>query len=401
MVFSLKIALRYLFSRKQHNAVNIISMISVGGIAVATMAMVIVLSVFNGFSKLSEDRLSLLAPPLQITPVTGNVIANIDSLTEIVEKTNGVSAIEPIIGHQALASVDNSQVAVNILGVSDTFSKTAHLQDVIIDGDDTVTSDSTYNYAVLSVGVAIDLNIRPQSFKFVDIYVPRREGRINASNPMSSFKTESFVASGVYQLQQDTYDTDMIILPIASVRNLLDYDSITANMLNVYTSDVENVQKHLTAALPGYYVKNRIEQEESSFKMISVEKWVTFAMLVFILVIASFNIISTISILIIDKRPNMAILSAMGATKSVMRNIFVFQGWLICIAGGIIGIILGVALSLVQQYCGIIKLAASNMANLATDVYPVVVNFSDVLTVTLVIIVTGLVTGLVAVGRNR
>lgn len=400
MNFPLKIALRYLFSHKQHHAVNIISLISVSGVAVATMAMVVVLSIFNGFSKLSEDRLSLLAPPLQITSADSNVISSVDSLNDVLSSINEITRIEPIITHQALAAVQDAQTPVNILGVSDTFSESSCLKSVIIDGDDNVGCDSVYNYAVLSVGVAIDLNIRPGSFKYIDIYVPRREGNIHVSNPSSSFRSESFIASGVYQLQQDTYDMDIIILPISSARNLLDYDENTASALNIYTSDVSSVKSKLNSVLPDYNIKSRIEQEENSFKMISIEKWVTFLMLAFILIIASFNIISTISILIIDKRPNMDILRAMGATDGMIRKIFVFQGWLICLAGGLIGIIAGVVLSLAQQFFGIIKITAASNANLATDVYPVVVNATDVLIVTAVIIGTGLITGIIAAGKK-
>ena len=286
MSLPLKIALRYLFSHKQHNAVNIISMISVGGVAVASMAMVIVLSIFNGFESLSERQLSQLAPPLQVTPKTGNVIANADSVADIISHTSGVSAVEPILSHQALAAVDNVQVPVNIIGVSDTYPERTHLSDVIVDGDETITADSTFNYAVLSAGVAIDLNIRPQAYKFVDIYVPRREGRINTANASNSFRSESFVASGVYQLMHDTYDTDIILLPIKRVRELLDFDSIVATAINVYTDDAEATQSLIQQSLSDYDVKNRIQQEEASFKMISIEKWVTFLMLTFILIIA-------------------------------------------------------------------------------------------------------------------
>ncbi|MGN1173785.1 MAG: ABC transporter permease, partial [Muribaculaceae bacterium] len=169
--------------------------------------------------------------------------------------------------------------------------------------------------------------------------------------------------------------------------------------INVYTDDAEATQSLLQQSLSGYDVKNRIQQEEASFKMISIEKWVTFLMLTFILIIASFNIISTISILIIDKEPNMAILSAMGATKSMIKRIFVYQGWLISVAGGIIGIALGVVLSLIQQYFGIIGLSASSTANLSVDAYPVVVSLIDILIVAGVIIVTGTITAFVAVRR--
>ena len=395
----LKIALRYLFSHKQHNAVNIISMISVGGVAVAAMAMVVVLSVFNGFAELSERQLSHLAPPLQITPAQGSTISNCDSVSDIVYGIEGVKAVEPIVAQQALAATQSVQIPVNIMGVSSSFAKNARLDDVIIDGN--ATSDDIANYAILSVGVAIDINLHREEIPAVDIFVPKREGRINTANPTASFRSDTFVPVGVYQVMQDTYDTDIVILPIDMVRRLLDLDSVTAGALNVYTPTPEKVEKTLAAALgDDFVVKTAIRQQEESFKMIAIEKWVTFLMLAFILIIASFNIVSTISILIIDKRPNMDILRAMGATPAMLRRIFVIQGWLISVAGGIIGIIIGLAMSLLQQYCGIIKLTASENANLSIDVYPVAVDPTDILVVAAVILVIGSLTAFVAAGTG-
>ena len=395
----LKIALRYLFSHKQHNAVNIISMISVGGVAVAAMAMVVVLSVFNGFAELSERQLSHLAPPLQITPAQGSTISNCDSVSDIVYGIEGVKAVEPIVAQQALAATQSVQIPVNIMGVSSSFAKNACLDDVIIDGN--ATSDEIANYAILSVGVAIDINLHREEIPAVDIFVPKREGRINTANPTASFRSDTFVPVGVYQVMQDTYDTDIVILPIDMVRRLLDLDSVTAGALNVYTPTPEKVEKTLAAALgDDFVVKTAIRQQEESFKMISIEKWVTFLMLAFILIIASFNIVSTISILIIDKRPNMDILRAMGATPAMLRRIFVIQGWLISVAGGIIGIIIGLAMSLLQQYCGIIKLTASENANLSIDVYPVAVDPTDILVVAAVILIIGSLTAFVAAGTG-
>lgn len=395
----LKIALRYLFSHKQHNAVNIISMISVGGVAVAAMAMVVVLSVFNGFAELSERQLSHLAPPLQITPAQGSTISNCDSVSDIVYGIEGVKAVEPIVAQQALAATQSVQIPVNIMGVSSSFAKNARLDDVIIDGN--ATSDEIANYAILSVGVAIDINLHREEIPAVDIFVPKREGRINTANPTASFRSDTFVPVGVYQVMQDTYDTDIVILPIDMVRRLLDLDSVTAGALNVYTPTPEKVEKTLAAALgDDFVVKTAIRQQEESFKMIAIEKWVTFLMLAFILIIASFNIVSTISILIIDKRPNMDILRAMGATPAMLRRIFVIQGWLISVAGGIIGIIIGLAMSLLQQYCGIIKLTATENANLSIDVYPVAVDPTDILVVAAVILIIGSLTAFVAAGTG-
>lgn len=393
---SLRIALRYLFSKKSHNAVNVISVISMMGVAVATAAIVCVLSVFNGFSDLAFDRLSKIDPDLRLTPVRGKTIGHADSMARVLAGVPGVDAAMPVVQEHALAIFDGTQMAVRLLGVPDGYSRITDIDHIMIDGD-YMSGDSEGGYATLSVGTALRLGARPDSFSPLNLYVPRRKGRINPSNPMAAFRTETLCVGGVYQVDDGDKDARTVMAPISAVRNLLDYttEASAIDMKVAEGSDVSRVAASVCAvAGADFRVMDRLEQESESFRMISVEKWITFVMLAFILVIASFNVISTLSMLIIEKRANMATLRAMGADMSMVRRIFLWEGWLISVVGGLTGIVLGVSLCLAQQLGGFIKLGG-DPSQLSVSVYPVRADVYDLLAVALLVMVTGLIVGLV------
>ena len=390
---SLRIALRYLFSKKSHNAVNIISLISLAGVAVATMATVCVLSVFNGFSDLASSLLSRLDPDLKITATNGKVINNADSLALAVENIDGVELALPTIQDQALAIFRNYQMPVTLKGVPRHYDSLTQLPQVIIDGQ-YIDSDSTVAYATLSAGAAIGLKATPHIYDCLGIYTPRRKGRINPANPLSAFRSDTLAVGAVFQVNQAEYDTDMIIVPLSTARQLLDYTT-QATAIEVKATDPDNIAPlaHSISTAIGnqYEVKDRLQQQQQTFRMIEIEKWVTFLMLAFILIIASFNIISTLSMLVIEKSDNIATLRALGASQPMISRIFTLQGWLISIVGGIAGIIIGTALSLAQQYGRFIKLSGDPMT-LTTDAYPVRLAPFDLLIVMVVVIVIGFIT---------
>lgn len=393
-MFSLRVAIRYLFSKKTHSAVNVISLISVAGVAVATMAIVCVLSVFNGFTDLAASHLSRLDPDIKITPTTGKTIGNADSLSTVIAGIAGVAAAIPTIEEQALAIYDARQMPVTIKGVPDSYGDITALRSIIIDGE-WVRADSTpVPCAVLSVGVAMNLKAFPGYGQFMGLYTPRRKGRINPANPMGAFRSDSLIVSGVYQVEQAKYDTDMILIPMDNARRLLDY-STEATAIEVKllpdAGQEETIGRITAKTGAGYTVKNRMEQQEQSFRMIEIEKWITFFMLAFILIIASFNIISTLSMLILEKEENIRTLSALGASHKMISRIFMLEGWLISTVGGIAGIITGVALSLAQQWGGFIKLGG-NPAAMSIDVYPVRVEAGDLLAVFGIVLLIGLLT---------
>jgi len=401
---SLRIALRYLFSKKRHNAVNVISVISIAGVAVAAAAIVCVLSVFNGFSDLAYSHISLIDPELKITPKKGKTLNNADSLALVIKSVPGVAQAMPTVSEQALAIYGERQQPVTIKGVPDDFNELVGIENTLIDGKFLLKdSVSLVGCAVMSVGSAIYLGARPGYDALLAIFVPRRQGKISQANPMASFRSDSLFVAGVYEVSQSDYDASTIIIPLEIARKLLDYSSqATAVEVAVNTDcSIDKVRDDILAVVgEDYNVSNRIMQQENAFRMIKIEKWISFLMLAFILVIASFNVISTLSMLVIEKKDNMRTLSALGATSRQISSIFLWEGWLISLVGGISGIVSGIVLVLVQQYGGFIKLSADS-SQLSVDIYPVRLESADIIAVTILIAITGLAIGFIASRFSR
>lgn len=391
-MLSLRIALRYLFSKKSHRAVNIISAISIAGVAVATMAIVVVLSVFNGFSGLSASQLSRIDAAIRVEPREGKTIAGADSLASEFMKLSGVSSAQPVIEERAMLVSGRARVPVAFKAVQPDYRRVVDLDSVIIDGVFLNSYDSVACMQ-LSVGVANRTGLRPGLNSMAELYVPRRKGRINPANPAASLRSERMLITGVLEVERADVDNDRVIIPIESARRLLDYDDeATAIELSLADgSDPAEVMKAVSAiAGDRFNVLDRHMQQADAFRMIAVEKWITFMMLVFILVIASFNIISTLSLLVVEKRHDMGVLRAMGASRKSVRSIFAWQGFMITLLGGVTGIVIGIILSLAQEHFGLIRLAGDPAA-LTISVYPVAVEFLDVLIVLIAIMVIGAV----------
>lgn len=392
-MFSLRVALRYLFSKKTHSAVNKISLISVLGVAVATMAIVCVLSVFNGFEDVAAKSLSQFDPQLKIYPSQGKVIENADSLINVIEKIDGINAAIPAIDEQAFAIFNNQQMPITLKGISSRYANVYAIDSIVIDGT-FLLQDDDYDYASLSVGAAIGLMARANSSDYISIYVPSRTGRINPANPMTAFCADSLAIASVFQVNQPEYDTDCVIIPIENARTLLEYttQASTIDISLNHAHDIDDMKEMISIAIgDGYVIKDRYQQQEQSFKMIEIEKWITFFMLAFILIIASFNIISTLSMLIIEKDENIATFNALGASKKIIARIFMIEGWLISLVGGVVGIVIGVILCLAQQYGKFIKLNG-DPSEMIIDAYPVRVEFTDLFVVLTLVLIVGFVT---------
>ena len=399
---SLRIALRYLFSRKRHNAVNVISWISVAGVAVATAAIVCVLSVFNGFSKLAFSRLSEVDPDIKIVPASGKIFDSSDSLASHLAALPEFESAQPVIEEKALAIYGARQMPVTIKGVPDNYAAVSDIAGTIIDGE-WLSTTGDYPCSTLSVGVALSLNARPGYYDLLRLYAPRRIGRVNTANPMNAFRSDSLIVSAVYEIDQSEYDADKVIVPLASARKLLDYtDEATAIELKLAPGVTTRQGMDAAGDIVGEsgIVMNRLMQQAESFRMISVEKWITFLMLAFILVIASFNVLSIMSMLIIEKKDNIATLMALGATPAMIRRIFMLEGWLISLLGGAVGLILGIALCFIQQHWGLIKLGG-DPSQLSVSVYPVQLQLSDLVAVSLIVTATGFLIGLIAGGMSK
>ncbi len=399
-----RIAIRYLFSKKSNKAVNIIALISLAGVAVASMATVCVLSVFNGFSDLATAQLSILDPDLKITPQKGKVISDADSLTKAITVIDGVKMALPTIEEQALATFGNNQIPVTIKGIPEGYDSLTQIRQVTIDGE-FLTGDSAISYATLSVGTAIALKASPHSFEYLGIYAPRRQGRINPANALTAFRSDSLAVGAVFQTNQAAYDTDIVMIPLDNARRLLGY-SHEASAIEVKAddnTDINDLAGAITATIGDRYtVNDRLQQQQQTFRMIEIEKWITFLMLAFILLIASFNIISTLSMLVIEKADNISTLKALGASQSLISRIFTIEGWLISLVGGVAGIIIGAGLVLLQQTTKIVKLSGDPAA-MVIDAYPVRLTVTDLITVLLAVFIIGIFTSHITtlLARNR
>lgn len=395
----LRIALRYLFARKSHNAVNVISIVAIAGVAVATLATVCVLSVFNGFSSLALGRLSMIDPELKAVAPDGRPAEGVDSLVAAVAGIAGVEAAVPVLEAQALAIYGNSQLPINIIGVGEGFEDVSAIDSAIIDGVFALADDYGYPAMALSVGAAIDLGVHPDPFNPVAVYAPRRVGRISQASAMNAFRADSLLVAGVWQVEQSDYDAATAILPLDRVRRLLDFPAGYATAIDIALrpgADTESLRRTITRTLPdGWQILTRAEQETESFRMIAVEKWITFLMLAFILIIASFNVVSTLSMLIIEKRDNLRTLRALGASPAMTSAIFFWEGWLISLVGGIAGIILGIILCLAQQHFGFIHLHG-DPSQLSLTAYPVEVAATDIIITLILVAAVGSLVGLIS-----
>lgn len=380
---SLKIAGRYIFAKKSHSAVNLISIVAVCGIVISTTAIVCVLSVFNGFSDLIQSKLASLDPDIKITAAKGKTISNADSILDIVSCTQGVKFAVPTIQDNALGIYNEYQMPVRLIGVPENYDSINNIKDIIKSDGQYLLSDEFGDYALVSVGTAIQLQAHPGFYTDFQLYTPKRKGKINISNPAGSFRADTLFITGVFQVDQEEYDYNTVIVPLNVARHLFDYTN-EASAIEILAENPKKINEtidRLSERLgKNYTVKDRLMQQEASFKMINLEKWITFLLLGFIMIIATFNVVSSVAVLIVEKKNDIATIRSLGAPRNFITAIFTSQTWLITLFGSVIGIVTGVILSLVQEYFGIIKLGGDTSV-LIVNAYPVVVKFTDIIVV--------------------
>ena len=402
MNVSFFIARRYLFSKKSHNAINVISAISVCGIAIATMAMVTVLSVFNGFGGIVEGMFSAFDPHLKISVKEGKVFDYQTAAFEEALQLPGILLISESLEENALFKFEEQQVPVHVKGVSEEFRLMADMDKLIVDGSFRLRED-VVDYTTLGAGLAITLGARPGFINPLEIYAPKRDVRVNLANPAAAFTTGYSQLGGVFSLNQPAYDDQMAIIPIELARELFNYENEVTSLDIKLTPDasVKKVKREMQRILGDQYVvEDRYEQQRESYRMLQIEKWVTFLILAFILLIAVFNVVGSLSMLIVEKREDIKSLQNMGAPNSLVSRIFLYEGWLITFIGIISGIVLGLMLCLLQQHFGLLRLSNTPGAYII-DAYPVIVKVSDLLIVFAVVSVIGLLTVLYPVNNLR
>lgn len=397
-MLTLIIARRYLVSRKSHAAVNIISYVSIAGIALAVAAMVVVLSVFNGFRAFTGNQITALEADCTVIPSTGKTIMNADSLCQLLGDIDGVSEASPVITERAFAIARDRQMPVMVYGIDGLSDDFIRFSRYTIDGTPYVGESFDRQWGMISVGVANSLLTIPESPAPVRLYEPRRVGRISPANPAASFRSDSIYVSAVIRCDIEQFDTDMVIVPIDMSRKLLGYDT-QASYISIKLSDPKAFARIKECIGPDVRILTPLQRHNEAFKMINIEKWVTLLMLTFILIIAAFNILSTMAMLLADKRANMTAMQAMGASASLTGHIYMTLTMLVTMAGCVIGLITGIMLTLSQQMWGWFKMQVDDMSQLTITAYPVRLEIIDIVTVLAIAMVVGLIASMI-VGRT-
>lgn len=362
-------------------------MISLVGVTVGTMALIVVLSVFNGFDNLVRSLFNAFDPDIRITLAEGKTFPANDPQLEKIRNHPGVLYATDVLEENALLKYGEKQYIATVKGVSDEFLKMSGIDSMIIDGK-FILWDRNMPCAVIGQGIGIYLSVGLNFITPIQVYVPKRTGNVSL-NPEQAFNRNYIFPSGIFAIQQD-FDSRYIIVPIEFIRNLLEYDNeITALELKLdTTANAETVQEELTAlAGEKYKVQNRFQQQELLYRIMRSEKWAIFMILAFILLVASFNIIGSLTMLILDKKKDIAILQSLGTEMSRIRKIFFIEGWLISAGGATVGLILGGIICWIQQTFGLIRLKGSG--SFVVDTYPVDMLWTDFVFVFFTVLLIG------------
>ena len=386
------IAWRYLFSKKGHNAINIISGISAGAVAVVTAAMICVRSVMNGFGALVEQMFSEFDPVLLVKPAEGQTLRTDTLPIASLYAREDIEAISMQLEQTALIRYKDHQLPARVMGVDSLFTRTAHINTIITDGYYSVW-DGAFERAVLGRGLAAQIGINAHFTGALHLYAPERTGTLNMLRPDKSLKHEYAFIAGTFAVNQLEYDDQLMLVSLPLAQRLFDYDEHTASALRVQPKEkleIKNLKSKIAKTLgPGYKILDRYEQQADFFRILHIEKLLTILLLVFILLIASFNIIGSLSMLIIDKREDIRILSHMGADEATIRRIFLLEGWLISSLGTLSGLVIGVLICLGQQHYGWLKLGTGS--EYVISAYPVQVQGWDIVLVAVIVLVLGFV----------
>lgn len=392
MNFPFFIARRYLFSKKSTHVINVISSISVIGVAVATMALVIVLSVFNGFHDLVASLFTSFDPQLKVVPAEGKTAPADDPILTKIRLLPQVDVATETVEDQALAIYNDHQAMVKIKGVDDNFAELSHITDILYGDGSFSLYAANLEYGTVGIRLAQNLGIGAQWDGFLKIYAPKKEGQLDMTNPGDGFVVDSLNSPGVlFAVKQAKYDKNYIITSISFARNLFGQQGMLSDLeLRLKPGSNLDAVKAEMQQIAGnkYKVLDRFEQQEDTFKIMSIEKMIAYIFLTFILVVACFNIIGSLSMLIIDKKNDVVTLRNLGANDKQITRVFLFEGRMIAVIGAVIGIGLGLLLCFLQQQYGFVRLGDSE-GSFIVDAYPVSVHYSDVAIIFMTVIAVG------------
>ncbi len=401
MNLSLHIAWRYLFAKKSHNAINIVSGVSAVGVCVVTAALVCVLSVLNGFGSLVERMFSAFDPDLKITAVAGKSFHTDTEAFQQLRQMPSVAVFSETVEENALIRFADKQVPVLLKGVDDNFSSLTAIDSLLVDGtfavcdyydNGTGVIERVFERCVMGQGLANQIGVGARFINSIHIYAPKRSERINMLRPDQSFNHETVFISGIFAVNQTQYDDTYMLISLPLARMLFEYGAheVTAIELRLTDDAPRNTQKQIQALLgEDFQVRNRYEQQADFFRIMEIEKLLTALLLVFILLIASFNVIGSLSMLMIEKQQDVQILRNLGATPKQVQRIFLYEGRLISALGAGVGLVLGLLVCLLQQHFGLIKLG--NGAEYIISAYPVEVQTLDILFVAAIVLLLGFV----------
>ena len=392
MNFPFYIARRYLFSKKSTHAINVISGIAVVGVAVATMALVVTLSVFNGFHDLVASFFTQMDPQLKVIPVKGKSAPADDPILVKIRQLPEVEVATECLEDQALAVYSDRQMMVKIKGVEDNFDQLTHIRE-ILEGDGFFELHAAdMNYGIPGLGIAYQLGLGYTYQQPLKIYAPRREGQLNMADPTDGFVEDELYSPGVvFCMKQGKYDKNYILTSLAFARNLFQQDGNLSSLeLRLKPgSNFDQVKNEMQKIAGGkYQVLDRYEQQDDTFRIMKVEKLIAYIFLTFILMIACFNIVGSLSMLIIDKRNDVLTLRNLGANDNQISRIFLFEGRMISVIGAVIGILTGLLLCWLQQQFGFVRLGSSE-GNFVVDAYPVSVHPWDIVLIFITVITVG------------
>ena len=389
MSFPFYIAKRYLFSKKSTNAINVISAISVVGVVVATMALVIVLSVFNGFHDLVASFSTQFDPQLKIVPTEGKTAPADDPILTELRQFPEVDVATECVEDQALAMFNGKQSMVMLKGVDDNFDELTHIREIVYGDGEFQLHTADLQYGTIGIRLAQDLGMGLRFGDYLRIYAPRRDGQLDLTNPSDGFVVDSLITPGVvFSTRQGKYDKNYIIAPIAFARLIFEQQGMLSS-LEIRLKDgssLDGVKRRMRrVAGEKYKVLDRFEQQADTFRIMQIEKLIAYIFLTFILVVACFSIIGALSMLIIDKKEDIATLRKLGADDRQITRIFLFEGRMIAALGAVVGILLGLLLCWLQQEFGLVGMGGST-GMFVINAYPVSVHYSDILVIFLTVI---------------
>jgi len=393
MNFPFFIARRYVFSKKSTNAINVISAISVVGVAVGTMALVIVLSVFNGFHDLVASFFTNFDPQIELVPTQGKTAPADDPVLDQIRKMPEVSVHTDVLEDQGLAVYGDRQQMVTVMGVDDNFTQLTNISDILYgDGEFSLQAANLF-YAIPGIRLAQDMGLGARFEGYLKLYAPVRRGQITElADPSEGFVVDSLISPGVvFAVNQAKYDRDRVICSIGFARRLFDQDGMLSSLQIRLKpgSDLGAVKKQMREIVGSKYrVLDRFEQQSDTFNIMQIEKVLAYVFLTFILMVACFNIISSLSMLIIDKKADAATLRNLGATDKQIRSIFLFEGRIISAIGAVVGILLGLLLCWLQQEFGLVHMGDS-AGSFVVNAYPVSVHYDDVAIVFVTVLLIG------------